>query len=95
MVDIPVNKGDWDALTPKEQAEMNEIISNFFRGDKHNIVPDASKAAIPAFKNPLCTAACNIAEAAAVTACAIYSGPALAVCLTAAHEAGNYCRSRC
>src|SRR5262249_9726576 len=46
--------------------------------------------------NPLCTAACGVAEAAAVAACsALSGGVAIAVCVAAAHEAGNYCRSRC
>ncbi|MGH6864713.1 MAG: hypothetical protein ACREDO_00670 [Methyloceanibacter sp.] len=38
---------------------------------------------------PLCTAAYGVAEAAAVAACATLKGPAVPICIAAAHATGN------
>lgn len=42
-----------------------------------------------------CEVGCDIAEAGAVAACSIYTGPAAPVCIAAAHAGGSFCRSKC
>jgi hypothetical protein len=103
-MDVKINKAQWDGLHADDRKKIEAIIDSHFKGTK--IVGDhQSKTAedaledfkFPKFniKNPLCTAACGVAEAAAVAACAALSGPAIPVCTVAAHAAGSYCRSRC
>lgn len=103
-MDVNVNKSEWDSLSTADRDTIEKIIASHF---KDKVVPEASapkaqdflaqrQLQIFNFKNPICTAACGVAEAAAVAACsAITGGVAVAVCVAAAHAAGDYCRSRC
>ena len=102
---VMVQKSEWDALAAAEQAKIQQIIASNFDATM-KIIPDATIAAakqliagrqLAAFNlsNPICAAACGVAEAAAVAACAALSGPAVAICVAAAHAAGDFCRSKC
>jgi hypothetical protein len=51
-------------------------------------------AATPAAFN-FCKTGCDIAEAAAVAACALVPTPGNALCVAAAHAGGEFCRSKC
>lgn len=42
-----------------------------------------------------CKIGCDIAEAAAVAACALVPTPGNAICVAAAHAGGEFCRSKC
>lgn len=98
-MDIKVNAAEWVSLGIEEQKRVESIIGTFFKGDR--IVPDpttprSTAPHIAAAANPLCTAACGVAEAAAVAACAGLGNPiAIAACVAAAHAAGDFCRSKC
>ena len=102
-MDVKVNDGEWTGLSEQDRAKIQSIIAANFHGT--NVVGDkgaqpsadaiASKTLSFNWKNPICTAACGIAEAAAVAACAALSGPAIPICIAAAHGAGEFCRSRC
>ena len=103
-MDINVNKSEWDGLSAADRDTIKKIIASHF---KDTIVPEASaptardflaqrQLQIFNFSNPICTAACGVAEAAAVAACsALGGGVAVAVCVAVAHGAGDYCRSQC
>ena len=101
---IEVNQSEWNGISEEDRAKIQQIIQSNFQGS--TIAPSANAAKSTEalanrqvsafnFKNPFCTAACGVAEAAAVAACAALSGPAAALCVAAAHAAGEYCRSKC
>ena len=103
-MEVSVNKTEWEGLDPDTQAMIQKIIGANFKDIA--VVGDAQKGAskelvengTQSFKlsNPFCSAACGIAEAAAVAACsAISGGIGVAVCVAAAHAAGEFCRSKC
>ena len=104
-MDVKVNKSEWDSLTEAERESITSITTKHFKNT--TLTPDPTTAKSrdtvaqqikPAFNwsNPVCTAACGVAEAAAVAACsALSGGVAIAVCVAVAHEAGNFCRSQC
>lgn len=103
---LAVNNDDWTSLSADDKARIQSIIQSHFpnvKGFSPGADVDKSEARVLnmdklAFNlsNPLCTAACGVAEAAAVAACSALSGGiAVAVCVAAAHEAGNFCRSKC
>ena len=103
-MDAKVNDTEWTGLSQEEQIKIQAIIQAHFQ--RHDPVGDAnaplSADAIKTktlsfnFTNPICSAGCGVAEAAAVAACsALSGGVAIAVCVAAAHVAGDYCRSRC
>ena len=104
-MDVKLNKGEWDGISAEDRKKIEQIITSHFKDT--TIVPDTNTAAAKEFlakrqlqafnfKNPFCTAACGVAEAAAVAACsALSGGVAIAVCVAAAHTAGDFCRSRC
>lgn len=104
-MDVNVNKAEWDGLPADERAKIQSIIGSHFHDTKivgdPNLKPSAetlSELKSQPFNaaNPICTAACGVAEAAAVAACStITGGIAVAVCVAAAHAAGDICRSRC
>lgn len=104
-MDAKVNAGEWNGLTTDERDEIQAIISSHFK----DLTVQGDMSVRPAkeflenaqfqrfnFSNPLCTAACAVAEAAAVAACsALSGGVAIAICVAAAQEARNFCRSKC
>jgi hypothetical protein len=100
-MDIKVNDAEWAALGNDEQQRIEDIVKAFFKDAA--IVPDAATPAsgvqpqaIAPLANPLCKAACDIAQAAATAACASLVNPiAIAACVAAASAAGDECRRRC
>lgn len=103
-MDAKINKGEWDAVSAEDRKKIEQIIASHFKDTK--IVPDATATAAKEFlaqrqlqefnfTNPLCSAACGVAEAAAVAACSVLSWPAIPVCVALVHAAGDYCRSKC
>lgn len=99
-MDIKVNDVEWSELAAAERQKIEEIVSGYFKGA--SIVPDAATPVSDVLPeglrggNPFCEAACNVAEAAAVAACAALTNPiAIAACVAAAHAAGDYCRREC
>jgi hypothetical protein len=105
IMDANVNAGEWNGLTVQDREKIQAIISSHFKdvtvkGDANTLPAkefmDQAQFQKFNFSNPLCTAACAVAEAAAVAACsALSGGVAIAICVAAAHEAGNFCRSKC
>jgi len=104
-MDIKLHQGEWQGLSADDRAKIQQIIASNFDASM-KIIPDAAISAakqlvanrkLAAFNlsNPICTAACGVAEAAAVLACAALSGSAVAICVAAAHAAGDFCRSKC
>ena len=98
QLDVKVKDAEWAAFGKDEQTRIEGIITGFFKGSR--IVPDkgtARSVAQPqALSNPLCTAACNIAQAAASAACVALGNPiAIAACIAATQAAGDLCRSKC
>ena len=104
-MNIKLNADQWNGLSDQDKKRMTQIISGHFKGS--TIAPDANVAPvnvpvqpqgglIPGFKNPFCTAACDIGQAAAVAACsALSGGVAIAICVAAAQAAGDACRDSC
>ncbi len=103
-MDLKLNKAEWDGVSAEDRKKIAQIISSHFKDT--NVVADANaatakdflaKRSLQAFNfsNPFCSAACGVAEAAAVAACSALSGPAVGICVAAAHAAGDFCRSRC
>lgn len=101
-MDAKVNAKQWNALPAEDRKRIENVIASTF-GKNAKVVPDpnAPEASMQTagFKpqgNPLCEAACGIAEAAAVAACAGLGNPiAVAACVAAAREAGKECRRHC
>ncbi len=100
-MEVRVNSSDWKELEAVDQAKVRQAIQKHFASAQ--IVPDpaAPKAKIASvvkdggiFSGP-CKLACDAAEAAAVAACASLPGPAAAICIVAAHAAGEACRNAC
>ena len=102
-MDVKVNKGEWDGVSAEDRKKIEQIVSSHFKGT--SVVPDTSAPTSQAFLTSrkmqttdfnICTAACGVAEAGAVAACALLTGGvAIAVCVAAAHAAGDWCRSQC
>ena len=103
MADIKINAGQWNGLSADHKTKITEILRGtnlLHEGDQ--VIADSTVAAIEGLnagtvhpESFWCSLACNAAEAAAVAACAALSGPAAAVCVVAAHAAGELCRSKC
>ena len=103
-MDVKVNKSDWDGINADDRKKIEQIIASHFKDAKISPDPGTGKAreliakrSMTAFSlsNPLCSAACGVAEAAAVAACSALSGPLVPICVAAAHAAGDFCRSKC
>ena len=103
-MDVKLNKSEWDGISAEDRKKIQEIIASHFKGTKIVADPHAAKAKdllaerrLQSFNlsNPICTAACGVAEAAAVAACSALSGPLVPLCVAAAHAAGEFCRSKC
>lgn len=104
-MNIQVNASEWNEIDAETKSRISAIIASHFPGVslQPNESAPASKETLKQqtfqefnFRNPLCTAACGVAEAAAIAACsALSGGVAIAACVAAAREAGNYCRSKC
>lgn len=100
-MELKVNAAEWNGLSPDERARIESIIGGFFKGATITLDPAAPRSAQPAGAhvagwNPFCKAACDIAEGAAIAACASLVNPiAIAACIAAAHAAGDACRNSC
>jgi hypothetical protein len=99
-MDIKVNDAEWAALGKDDQTRIEGIVTGFFKGGK--IVPDhatAKSAAQPKaadLANSVCTAACDITQAAASAACLLLGNPiAIAACMALAKAGGDECRKLC
>jgi len=89
---ITVNRSDWESLSAEDRQKIQRIIGEHFEGE--TVSPgEGGEAKLSG--NPACEAACNVAEAAAVSACSGVPFPGNIVCVAAAREAGKFCRSRC
>ena len=103
MANIKINQAEWNALNAEQQTQIVGILRRTgLLTEKDNVVPDGTtpKAGILAEgvvqpEGFWCKLGCNAAEAAAVAACGLLSGPAAAVCIAAAHAGGEFCRSKC
>jgi hypothetical protein len=94
-MNIKVNSTEWSGISDADRKKIQDITDSFFKA-QHTFVPvEGARATEAIAANPFCTAACSIAEAAAVAACAALSGPAIPICIAAAHAAGQLCRDRC
>ena len=102
--EIKVNEAEWKGLSAEDKAKIESIIKAHFPGTKVVGNKSAKRSADAlgqmtvqfSFKDPLCSAACGIAEAGAAAACVYLGNPiAVAVCIAAAHAAGDFCRSKC
>jgi hypothetical protein len=93
--------GQWDALSADDKRKVTDLLSaTGVLKPGTNLVADAQDAnlSIGDF-NPIkeiCKAACSAAEGAAVAACASAGAPpVVAICIVAAHAAGEACRNGC
>jgi hypothetical protein len=100
-MDVKVKKSEWEQLDDRTRRQISDVISSTFHGS--NIVPDPSGASLASPRsavapqgNPLCEAACTIAESAAKAACVALGNPLVtAACIAVAEAAGKACRDRC
>ena len=98
---VKVNDAQWKGLTESQRKTIDQIVGGNFKGAAISPdagTPEAGQAAVEGFlglPNPFCRAACDVAEALAISACASLPPPANAVCIAAAHAAGDACRGGC
>jgi hypothetical protein len=97
-MDLKVNDVEWAGLNAEEQSRIESIIAGYFKGAR--IISDkntpVSGMTVAAASNPFCRILCTTAESAAVVACGALGNPiAIAICIAAAHEAGEECRKNC
>jgi hypothetical protein len=103
-MEVKLNKAEWQNVSADDRKKIEQIITSHFKDA--SITADNNTAVakdllgsreLQAFNlsNPFCSAACGVAEAAAVAACSALSGPAVGICVAAAHAAGDFCRSKC
>ena len=100
MSTIKVPKNAWENLSRDDHEKIKNImIMNGLAKPADRLQPDDSIASIsedPAqVSGFICDALCDAAEAAAIAACSLLSGPAIPVCIIAAHEAGRICHDQC
>lgn len=97
---LPVNSSEWEEISDRDRAQIEEIVGAFFRGDSIAPTDSAPSATEPLASQPsaasLCESACNIAEAGAVAACNLLDNDlSRTICISVARAAGNVCRDRC
>jgi hypothetical protein len=104
MPNARVNEQEWKDLSAQDKTKIQSIIRAHFPGTTvagHKGAKPSADALSQItlqfnFKDPYCSAACGVAEAGAVAACSLLGNPiAIAVCVAAAHAAGDICRSKC
>lgn len=97
---IKVNADEWGGLSEIDREKIRAVVGSFFKGaeivsDEHTPRSgvDTQSIKVSGF---LCTAACNVAQAAATAACASLVNPiAIAACVALASAAGDECRKLC
>ena len=102
---IKVNSADWEVLSDADKGKLSGILKRTGLLRDATIAADASVKSVtragvaadsPAPQDSIfCKIGCDMAEAAAVAACATLTGPAAAICIAAAHAGEELCRSRC
>lgn len=98
MATMKLHAGTWNTLTADERAEITRIVTA--SGFADDITPDSAApppgTATDAFAlGSFCTILCSIVEGAAKLACERLSGTAKELCLIAAKQGGELCRSKC
>lgn len=88
---IRVNRAEWEKLDADQQKEIESIIADNFDGQ--TVEPADGTAEMATLG--VCEIACDLAQAEAVKACKKLPGWAQGICISAAKEAGNYCREQC
>lgn len=89
---LKINPEDWNLLSVEDQEKTKEVISSFFKGQSIELDPSApqlSKAG-EELSFSWCKTACQVAQAAAIVACA--GEP---ICTTLAIAAGEACKDAC
>lgn len=98
MSEIKLHAQTWNNLSQQDRTKVEEILKGTGLLKSDDVLkadPATQQGAMEAsLTNPWCTAACSVAEAAAVAACAP-TGALAPACIAAAHAAAEYCRSRC
>lgn len=95
--DIKVNSEQWHALAPAQKAQIAQILRDagtLKPGDRIVADPATAKVPISNSENLACFAACDAAEAAAISACSGI-GAAAQICVGAARAGGDDCRRGC
>ena len=97
-MEVRIRKDEWDGLSADSRKKVEAAIGSFFKGS--TLTPDPKGVSGVELGTSsvggLCEAGCNIAQAGAEAACQGISDPvAKALCLAAAKEAGDLCRSNC
>ena len=99
---IKVNANAWNGLAPDDQQRVKNILSATGLSKGLDITPDqgtpqgALVGGEPEFLGiNFCKIGCDLAEGAAVAACATLPPPANVACVAAAHAAADLCRSKC
>lgn len=81
-----------DDHAPKAEEGVQSASAHLLASAKaHKAAPAPSLTAGFSF----CKIGCDIAEAAAVAACALIPPPGSVICIAAAHAGGEFCRSKC
>lgn len=88
---MAIQINDWNKLDQDSQDRINAIIGQHFDGE----TVEAGTGAVAMTASSACETACNTIEAAATQACQALPFPASSLCVLAAQQAGNLCRSRC
>lgn len=99
-MDVKVNLNEWNSLSDEQREQTANVIASFFKdakivGDPNSPTNVAPLNVKPAGWNPFCEPACNVAQGAAMAACAGLSGPAVGICMIAVQVAGDACRKSC
>lgn len=76
-------------------ADVSGVLPSSFISRIKKELGNAGGAISEVARQPACRTACRSAQAAAIVACAAYSGPALAACEAAAIVGGNECYNAC
>jgi hypothetical protein len=85
-----------DAHAPKTAEAVRAVSAHLQASAKaHKAAAPSGATAAAATGFNFCKIGCDIAEAAAVAACALVPTPGNAICVVAAHGDGEFCRSKC
>ena len=103
MANLSVNAVEWNSISAEDQTRITTILKTsglLGQTDKIEGHPEAPTIAMLSSstmkpQSIFCKIGCDLAEAGAVAACSVFSGPALAICIAAAHAGGELCRSKC
>lgn len=96
QTNVKIDDTVWNQLKPADQQKIQNIIDAYrLVPGNVNFVPTPHNPASK-FPNPICNAACDVAQASAAAACLLISdGVLAAACLAAAQAAGAACHNNC